>query len=518
MSEINTNNKRILRNTILLYVRMLIMMAIGLYSSRVILNALGVSDYGLYNVVGSVVTMFSFLTTTMASGTQRFLSFALGENNSEKLRAVFSNAIFLHFILAILVFLLSETLGLWYVYNKLVIDTGRFTAALWSYQLSVVASIFTIIQIPFNSALIAHEKMDFYAYMSIFDVTVKLIAIFTITLVPYDKLIFYSLLILVVNILSLFIYKWYCSRHFHECTFKPGYDKPLFREMLSFSGWNTFGCLAVMGQTTGVNLVINAFCGTIVNAARAIAIQVNAIVMRFVDNIQVAINPQIVKYYADNDIANMEKLAIRGAYLSSYLFLFLAIPLFIECEWVITLWLGNCPDYVVPFIQIVLVESLFKTMGNPTITVIHATGKMKMNQLTSGLLQLLVLPLCYILFRLGLPTTLIIAICIFPWILVIPLRLYWCHYYGNFPIWNYIRLIYIKIPLLACLMYIIPKSIHLVWPQSSLTRFLLVGIVSVITSIIIIYFCGFEDSVRKKLLEKFYNIFKFLKPTRECEK
>ena len=204
--------------------------------------------------------------------------------------------------------------------------------------------------------------------------------------------------------------------------------------------------------------------------------------------------------------------------MSSYLFLFLAIPLFIECEWVITLWLGNCPDYVVPFIQIVLVESLFKTMGNPTITVIHATGKMKMNQLTSGLLQLLVLPLCYVLFKIGLPTTLIMAICIFPWILVIPLRLYWCHYYGNFPIWNYIRSIYIKIPLLACLMYIIPKSMHLLCPQPGLNRFLLVGIVSVITSITIIYFWGLEGSVRKKILDKFYNIFKFLKPTRECEK
>lgn len=490
---------------------MLITMGIGLYSSRVILNTLGVSDYGLYNVVGSVVTMFSFLTTTIASGTQRFLSFAIGENDSDQLKSVFSNAITLHCLLAVIVVVLSETLGLWYVYNKLVIEPGRFSAALWCYQLSVFATIFTIMQIPFNSALIAHEKMDFYASMSIFDVTFKLVAVFTITLVPYDKLIFYSFLILFVNIISLFLYKWYCSRHFHECSFNLGYDKPLFRDMLSFSGWNTFGCLAIMGQTTGVNLVINAFCGTIVNAARAIAVQVNAMVMRFVDNIQVAINPQIIKYYADNDLINMERLAIRGAYLSSYMFLFLAIPLFIECDWVITIWLGNCPEYVVPFVRIVLIESLFKTMGNPTITVIHATGKMKMNQLTSGFLQLLVLPLCYILFKIGLSTTLIIAICIFPWILVIPLRLYWCHYYGNFPVWKYIRSIYIKIPLLACIMYIIPQCIHYILPQPCLTRFLIVGVVSVITSITIIYFCGLESSVRKTLLDKFYDFLRLLK-------
>ena len=273
-----------------------------------------------------------------------------------------------------------------------------------------------------------------------------------------------------------------------------------------------------MGQTTGVNLVINAFCSPIVNAARAIAIQVNAMVMRFVDNIQVAINPQIVKYYADNDLENMERLVIRGASLSSYLFLFIAIPLFIECDWVIGVWLDNSPRYVVPFIQIVLIESLFKTMGNPTITVIHATGKMKMNQLTSGVLQLVVLPICYLLFRLDLSIILIISICIFPWILVIPLRLYWCNYYGKFPVWNYIKYIYIKIPILAIIMYIIPKSIHYWLPLPSLNRFIAVGIVSVITSITIIYFWGLDATVKRKVHDKFYYFIGRLKPTKECRK
>lgn len=484
------------------------MMCIGLYTSRVILNTLGVSDYGLYNVAASVVTMFSFLTITLASGTQRFLSFAIGENDLKKLDIVFSNAITLHVLLAVVVLILSETVGLWYVHNKLVVDDGRFNAALWCYQLSVVTSIFNIIQIPYNSALIAHEKMDFYAYMSIFDVSFKLIVAFIIAIVPYDKLIFYSAFILFVCILNLLIYQLYSKKHFHECVFKIGYDKQVFRDMLSFCGWNTFGCLAVMGQTTGVNLVINAFCGTIVNAARAIATQVNAMVMRFIDNFQVAVNPQIIKYYADKDMPNMERLVIRGAYMSSYLFLILAIPLFIECESVITLWLGQCPAYVVPFIQIVLIESLFKTMGNPTITVIHATGQMKMNQLTSGFIQLLVLPLCYFLFKIGLPTTTIIAICIIPWIFVIPVRLYWCHCYGKFPVRNYIKSIYIKIPLLACLMYSIPKSVHFFLPDPCIARFLIVGVISVITSVTVIYFLGLEPNVRKKLLNKFLQVLK----------
>lgn len=502
MADTCANNKRIAKNTLLLYVRMFITMCIGLYTSRIILNALGVSDYGLYNVAASVVTMFSFLSGALASGTQRFLSFAIGEGNSEKLMKVFSNAISLHILLAILILILSETIGLWYVHHKLVVDEGRFTAALWCYQISVITSLFSIMLIPLNSLLIAQEKMDIYAYMSIFDVVFKLIAAFAILVVPYDRLIFYSIFTLFVTVLSFSIYVWYCQKRFAECRLKPGYDKAVFHEMLGFSGWNVFGCLAVMGQTTGINLVINAFCGTIVNAARAIATQVNAMVMRFIDNFQVAVNPQIIKYYADNDISNMERLVIRGSYLSSYLFLFLAVPLFVECEWVITLWLGQCPDYVVPFIRIVLIESLFKTMGNPTITVIHATGKMKMNQLTSGILQLSVLPLCYVLFRIGLPTTTIIAISIFPWIFVIPLRLYWCNYYAKLPIRNFIKFIYIKIPLLTCLMYIVPQTVHSVMNTSDILRFLTVCTVSVITSSLVIFFIGLEESVKETLLNK----------------
>lgn len=508
--DVQSNNKRIARNTMLLYVRMFVMMAIGLFTSRVILNALGISDYGLYNVTSSVVTMFSFLTTTLASGTQRFLSFAIGKRDEEHIKRVFTNAITLHIVLAVIIFILSETLGLWYVYNKLVVEDGRFTAALWCYHFSVIASVISIIQIPFNSALIAHEKMDIYAYMSIFDVSFKLLSAYLIMVIPFDRLIFYSIFVLIVSTLNMMIYNWYCQKHYVECSFKIGYDKPIFRDMLAFSGWNMFGCVAVMGQSTGVNLVINVFCGTIVNGARAIAFQVNAMVVRFIENFQIALNPQIIKYYADKDIPNMERLVIRGAYMSSYMFLFLAIPLFIECEYVITLWLGNCPEYVVPFVQIVLLESLFKTMGNSTITAISATGQMRNNQLTAGIIQLLVLPVCYLLFKYGVHPVIAIAICVFPWIVVIPVRLYWSKIYSGMPMKNFILRIYFKIPLLTLLMIAAPLLVRIYIPYDGFLRFVVVGLVSVISSGLVIYFLGLEQNVRITLKNKAFSILKKL--------
>lgn len=480
---------------------MFIMMGIGLYTSRVILNALGISDYGLYNVSSSVVTVFSFLTTTLATGTQRFLSYAIGKKDDEYTKKVFTNAVTLHIILALIIVLLSETLGLWYVNNKLVVGEGRFDAALWCFHLSVIASVLSIIQVPFNSALIAHEKMDIYAYMSIFDGMLKLLSAYLILIIPYDRVIFYSIFILTSSALNIIIYNYYCHKHFIECRFKIGYDKSIFNEMLTFSGWNMFGCVAVMGQTTGINLVINSFCGTVVNGARAIAFQVNATIVRFIENFQVALNPQIVKYYAERDIDNMERLVIRGAYISSYLYLFLAIPLFIECEYVISLWLGNCPEYVVPFIRIVLVESLFKTMGNPTITAISATGEMKLNQLTAGLLQLSVLPICYFLFKSGANTILSVAVCAIPWLIVIPVRLIWIRKYSGMPIRNFIYKICFKVPVLALFMFICPYIIHCMLPYGFI-RFFIVGCVSVVCTCTLVYFVGLEPNVKGKIKGK----------------
>ena len=420
----DNSNKKIAKNTLLLYIRMLFMMAIGLFTSRVILNALGISDMGLMSVAGSVITMFTFLNATLTSGTQRFISYAIGENNAQRLRAVFKSAMTLHLLLAIIIFFLGETLGLWYVYNKLNVEPGRFQAAMWCYQLSIISTVVGMVQLPFNSALIAHEKMNIYAYMTIFDAVFKLLAAYLIQIVCFDRLIFYSILIFAAELLSTFLYNLYCRKHFKECSFSYGYYKRIYRNMLSFSGWNTLGCLAAMGQGTGVNLIINSFCGTVVNGARGIAFQANGWVTRFVENFMVALNPQIIKSYASGDIQRMSSLVINGARFGCYLFLLLGIPLFVEIEFVLKLWLGQCPEHTVAFMRIVMIETLFKTMGTPTVTAMHATGQMKLLNITVGSILLLIVPVSYVCFRLGLSPEQVLLINIIPWIVVPFIRVF----------------------------------------------------------------------------------------------
>lgn len=295
-NQTSDNNKRIAKNTLLLYFRMLITMLVSLYTSRVVLQTLGISDYGLYNVVGGVVTMFTFINGTLATGTQRFLTFELGANNKEKLHKVFNTAMALHELLALVLFLLVETVGLWFLYNKMNIEPGRMDAAFWVFQFSCITMLINVIQVPYISSIISHEKMDIYAYMSIFDVVMKLLIVFLIQVVDYDKLILYGFLYLIVNCISALIYNVYCRRLFEECKISRVFDKKIFKEMMNFSGWNIFGCASVTFQGEGVNILLNMFFGTVVNAARGIAFQVNAIVVQFVGNFQMAVNPQIVKH------------------------------------------------------------------------------------------------------------------------------------------------------------------------------------------------------------------------------
>lgn len=484
---------------------MLFMMAIGLFTSRVILNALGISDMGLMSVAGSVITMFTFLNVTLTSGTQRFISYAIGENNAQRLRAVFKSAMTLHLLLAIIIFFLGETLGLWYVYNKLNVEPGRFQAAMWCYQLSIISTVVGMVQLPFNSALIAHEKMNIYAYMTIFDAVFKLLAAYLIQIVCFDRLIFYSILIFAAELLSTFLYNLYCRKHFKECSFSFGYDKGIFRNMLSFSGWNTLGCLAAMGQGTGVNLIINSFCGTVVNGARGIAFQANGWVTRFVENFMVALNPQIIKSYASGDIQRMSSLVINGARFGCYLFLLLSIPLFVEIEFVLKLWLGQCPEHTVAFMRIVMIETLFKTMGTPTVTAIHATGQMKLLNITVGSILLLIVPVSYVCFRLGLSPEQVLLINIIPWIVVPFIRVFLVKKYsqGKFPVGQYLYQVVLKTTAMALLMFV-PIWLFSYYMQSytDWIRFCAIFTSSLVFSAMVIYYIGLEQKYRILLVEK----------------
>lgn len=502
MSETNqsnitsANNKRIAKNTMVLYFRMLITMVIGLYTSRVVLQVLGISDYGLYSVVGGVVSMLAFINGSMAAGTQRFIAYEIGAGNTEALKKVFSTSIVVQLILIAIILIIAETIGLWFVTTKMVFDPDREMAALWVYQFSILTIAVSLIQTPFMASLIAHEKMDIYAYMSIYDTTVKLLIVFLIQWSPTDKLIYYSALMLLASISSAFIYNLYCQRHYEECRFSFVLDKMTFKKMFSFSAWDTVGSLAYVGQAQGVNIIINIFCGTVVNAARGISVTVNNMVMQFVNNFLMAATPQLIKYYANNQIKEMQQLAINTGNLSTFLLLFIGIPVFVEIEYLLQLWLGIYPDYAPSFVRIMLLQSIVQSMGTPTMRLLHAVGNIRMMNILVGSLLLMILPLSYVLFWLGISPIIVLICNITPWLVAIPIRLFLLNRYINFPFWKYMREVLIKGTIITVLTFILPYFVHKSLSFDGIIRFLIVGITSVISSSIIIYYLGLNKQLR----------------------
>ena len=501
-NQISDNNKRIAKNTLLLYFRMLITMIVGLYTSRVVLRALGVSDYGLYNVVGGVVTMFTFINGSMAAGTQRFITFELGTGNMAALKKVFSTSIVVHLIMIAAIFFLAETIGLWFVMNKMVFEPGRETDAIWVYQFSIIACLLSIIQAPFMASLIAHEKMNIYAYMSIYDAVIKLAIAIVIQFTSFDRLIYYAALILLANISSVLIYNIYCQRQYEECRLSLSFDKQTFNKMFSFSAWDIVGSLAAVGQAQGVNIVINMFCGTIVNAARGVSVTVNTMVMQFVNNFLMAANPQLIKYYANNQIKEMIRLAINTANLSTYLLLFIGIPIFVEIEFLLHLWLGVYPDYAPAFCRIILLQSLVQSMGTPTMRSLHAVGNIRMMNILVGTLLVLILPFSYLLFWLGCSANTVMLANIIPWLIAIPIRLALLKKYIGFPFWRYISEVFLKGGVIAVLICLLPYVIHMAIPQEGFIRFLYVGLASVVSSVFVIYFFGINKQMKQQLLSK----------------
>ena len=321
MPDTISNNKRIAKNTVYLYLRMIIQLIVGLYSSRILLQALGVSDYGIYNVVGGVVAMFSFLNGSMATATDRFLAYELGngEINQTQMRKVFSTALLIHFVVAFLFLVLCETVGLWYMYNMLVVPTDRFNAALWVFQFSIITGIISIISVPYNATIVAHERMNAFAYIAIVEVTIQLfIALFLNYTNIGDNLIIYGLLLMISQLIIRLIYGIYCKRHFTEVSGKYLFDKDLCKEMSKFSFWILNGSVAVVGYTQGLNLLLNYFFGPVVNAARGIAVIVQTKMMGFCSNFQMAVNPQIIKLYAEKDYKNMHQLVCSSSLFSFF--------------------------------------------------------------------------------------------------------------------------------------------------------------------------------------------------------
>ncbi len=370
-------------------------MLVTLYTSRVMLQVLGVEDYGIYNVVGGVITMFTFINSAMVSATQRYLTFALGQNDEDRLRTVFSTAVQIHAGIALCIVILGETIGLWFLNEKMVIPEERMAAAQWVYQFSIVACVVNIMSAPYNADIVAHEKMSAFAYISILEVTLKLMIVFLLMVSPIDRLIMYALLLMIVQIAVRLIYSQYCKRHFTESVYRHVVDWKLLKEMTSFAGWSFFGSFAVLCCNQGVNIVLNMFFGPIVNAARGIAMSVQAAVGSFSSNFQMAMNPQIIKTYAVGEIDEHRKLVTLACKFSALLLMVISLPILLNTQMVLHLWLGEVPKYTVTFVQIMLLIAVWDSATYPLAISVQATGRIRRYQLVISCVIFLILPVSY---------------------------------------------------------------------------------------------------------------------------
>ena len=394
-----SNTTRIAKNTLLLYFRMLLTMGVSLYTSRVILNALGVEDYGIYNVVGGVVAMLGFLQGTMATASARFMNVSLSHNDDLEVQKTFSNIFFINVFLAVIVLILAETIGLWFLNVKMTIPIHRDDAAFWVYQFSVITVMLNIITVPFNATIIAHEKMSAFAYISIFDAVAKLVVAYLIKIAPFDRLIFYAFLIMFVHIIDILIYDIYCLKKFPESKILWIYDKVGLKKIFSFITWSSYGSFVSVGFTQGLNIILNLFFGPAVNAARGIAVQVQHAIVSFTNNFQTAINPQLMKSTATENFTEAQKLFVVSSKYSFYLLCALGLPIIIETPFVLSLWLENVPDYTVSFCRVILVISIWGSLANPLRIVNQAEGNIKKFQLYECTLLLLIMPVSYIVLK-----------------------------------------------------------------------------------------------------------------------
>lgn len=375
------------------------MLVINLYTSRVILKTLGVTDYGINNVVGGVITMLGFLTSSLGGASSRYITYNLGKGDMAVMKKTFGNILSIHFILAAIVLVIGETLGLWFMSTQLQIPLERETAALWVYQFSIFSSVLAVISVPYNATIIAHEKMSAFAYISIADAILKLLIVYLLVIIPYDKLIIYAILYFCIQAFDRIVYGIYCSRHFEETHTRLRYDGNLFREIFAFAGWTMNGDLAVIGYTQGLNILLNIFFGPAVNAARGIAVQVQGVCQQFCSNFQMALNPQLTKSYAQGNLDNMHRLLVKSSKFSFYILFFIVLPLVFKTEFILKLWLGIVPEHTATFLRLILIVGLLYTLSNPIIVSVHATGKLKKFQLIEGTMLLTIVPIAYILLK-----------------------------------------------------------------------------------------------------------------------
>lgn len=510
MEAVSTNNKRIAKNTILLYFRMFIMVSVALFTSRVVLQTLGIEDYGIYNVVGGIVSLMGVVNAALVIATQRFITYELGVGDVGKVNKIFSASIVCFAILSLIIFVLAETVGVWFLNNKMVIPDNRIVAANWLLQFSILACINTLMANPYNACIIAHEKMNVYAYVSILEVVLKLVVVYLLLIIPFDRLIVYGVLILLCQFTVTMVYRIYGSRNFKECKIVIHKDSAIYKKMFSFTSWNLLGSIANLLQTQGLNILLNLFFNPSINASRGIATQVNNNVGNFFNNFFTAVRPQIIKYYSVGDKENLYKLINRSSRFSYYLILLISLPVILEATELLRLWLGIVPDYAVIFTKLMIAITAVDAISNPLMTLAQANGNIKMYSIVNGSLLLTIVPLSYVCLKLSLgPTSVFIValtiatICLFARMLLLKRMV-------NFDIFSYM-----KKSLLPILMVTIVASVPPILLKGNMNignviSFILVICTSVFSTIIAALFLGMSSVERQKIFKMIHidRIFK----------
>lgn len=500
-TQTSDNNKRIAKNTLLLYFRMLFMMVVSLYTSRVILNALGVEDFGIYNVVGGVVAMFTVISGSLSAAISRFITYELGKGDQSKLNKIFSASVTIQLLLSLIIVVLIESVGVWFLNAKMTIPGERMTAANWVLQFSIVTFVINLISVPYNAAIIAHERMSAFAYISILEAVCKLTIAFLIMVSPMDKLIFYAILMCMVSVIVRFTYGHYCKKHFAECTYHFHWDADILKKMFGFAGWNFIGASSAVLRDQGGNIVINLFYGPTVNAARGIAIQVNSAIMGFVSNFMTALNPQITKSYASGDREYMMTLIFQGARLSFYMLLLLSLPVLVNTHYILVLWLKLVPEHAVLFVQLILIFAMSESISNPLITAMLATGKIRNYQIVVGGLQMMNLPISYVCLRFGcIPeTVLVVAIAISQCCLAA--RLYMLRGMIGLSSIQYMKKVYFNVIAVALLSVMIPAILSKYMEESFLS-FAILSLLAMACTIAVEFYVGCNGKERAFVIEK----------------
>lgn len=501
----DTDRSRLIaKNSLLLYIRTFFVLLISLYTSRVILHTLGVTDYGVYNVVGGVVVMLGFLTNSLSGASSRYITYDLGTGDMRRMKKTFGNILSIHFIMAGVVILIAETAGLWFVTTRLQIPAGRENAAFWVYQCAILSSAVSLIGIPYNAAVIAHERMSAFACISIIDAVLKLVIVYMLHVIHSDRLIVYAFLLLGIQLFDRIAYGVYSTRNFEETRVRMSYNKTVFKEISAFSGWTMLGHVASIGFTQGLNMLLNIFFGPAVNAARAFAVQVQSACQQFCTNFQMALNPQLTKSYARGDLEYMHKLLVRSSKFSFFILYIIVLPLLLETPYVLGLWLGTPPDHTTAFVRLMLAVALLFTLSNPIIVSVHATGVIKKFQLVEGGILLMIVPVSYILLKLfRLPPASVFVVQIIIESITLFARLRITLPMIGMRMTDYFRQVTVPVLAVTVLSPVIPVVVF-EHAEGGLRQFIMVCSVCMACTSMLIYGIGCTGSERKYLLEKIY--------------